>query len=98
MADEKIDRPASPNSPGTPRKRRRWLRALLIVVVVLIVIVLLLPTILSTGIGTAIVEGQINSRIKGSVQIDSLSTGWFTAARVGRITIKDPSGKTIAVI
>ncbi len=87
----------TPPVPPTPRKKRRglWWKILLSIVGVMLLLVLLAPTLLSTGAGKEFVLGQVNSRIAGSVEADSLSMGWFSGASMRNLRVKDPQGKVI---
>ena len=77
------------------RKRRRWPMVVGIVVLLLVLLVLAIPSMLCTGPGVRFIESQINSRISGSVQIGRMSLGWFTPAKLNRVTLKDPNGDVV---
>ncbi len=81
------------NTPA--RKRRRWPIVVGIVLLLLVLLVLAIPSMMCTGPGVRFVESQINSRISGSVAIGRMSLGWFTPAKLNRVTLKDPNGDVV---
>ncbi len=86
----------SNGGPNTPaRKRRRWPIVVGIVLLLLVLLILAIPSMLCTGPGVRFVEAQINSRISGSVAIGRMSLGWFTPAKLNRVTLKDPNGDVV---
>ncbi len=86
----------TPSPAPAPKKRRgRWWKILLAIVILLLLLVLLAPTILSTGFGTGIILAQINKRIAGTVQADSISIGWFSGASITNLRLNDPDGKEV---
>ena len=87
--------PSPAPAPAPPKRRGRWWKILLGIVVVLLLLLLLAPTILSTGFGTSIILGQINKRIAGTVQADTISIGWFSGASITNLRLNDPDGKEV---
>ncbi len=86
----------SNGSANTPaRKRRRWPIVVGIVLLLLVLLILAIPSMMCTGPGVRFVESQINSRISGSVAIGRMSLGWFTPAKLNRVTLKDPNGDVV---
>jgi hypothetical protein len=58
---------------------------------------LLLPTLLSS-MGKSFILSQVNNRIAGTVNADSISLGWFSGASVRNLSVKDPDGKVILTV
>ncbi len=85
--------PSAPKS--SPPRRRRWPLILGGLFILLILLLLALPSLLCTGPGVAIIESQINSRIRGKVTIDQLSLGWFSPAGIQGLTVRDPAGNVV---
>jgi hypothetical protein len=53
------------------------------------------PYLLSTGPGTALVVGIVNSRIKGSIAIEDLSLRWLGPIRVGGLKLLDEDRRVV---
>lgn len=84
------------DTPTTPRKnKRRWLRIVLGLLVLIVLLVLLAPTLLSTGPGKSFVLGQVNKNLRGRVEADAISVGWFSPARVSGLRVYGPDGQQI---
>lgn len=104
MSDQnKQDTPSTQdNTPAnSPQKkhRGRWLAGVIIALVVIVIIfVALLPTLVSSSAGTRFVLGFVNGAIPGTVKVDSLSVGWFSALEVNNLTIDDPDGKQVVSV
>jgi hypothetical protein len=79
-------------APATPRRKRRWLRALIVVLAIIMVLIAALPTLVSWGLGQGLIRSAINKSINGTVAIDTLSVGWFSPLKMHGFTITDRSG------
>ncbi|HTV48476.1 MAG TPA: hypothetical protein VMG59_08525 [Phycisphaerae bacterium] len=79
----------------TPTHRRRWPWIVGGTALLLILIILALPSLLCTGPGVRFIESEIDSRIKGQVQIDRLTLGWFSPIAVEGLSLRGPSGEMI---
>ena len=63
---------------------------MLAVLLVLVVgVILLAPTLISTGPGTRFALGLVNSRIAGSVEVNSLNVAWFGPQLVEGLRVRD---------
>ncbi len=88
-------------SSVSPRKgwlRRWWWRVALAVVLLLLVLVAAAPTLVSSGLGTRLVLSFVNGSIPGTMEIDDLSLGWFSATRVEGLRLRDPDGQVVASV
>jgi hypothetical protein len=85
-------------TPSPRKRKKRWVKVVIGVVVVLVIVVLLLPTLLSTGAGKGFLLGEVNGRIAGNVEAESVSVGWFSGASARNLTVKDAEGKVILVV
>ncbi len=83
--------------PTRPRRRRlrRWLAVLLAAAVLLVVLVALLPTLLSTGPGNALLLSVANRFIPGMFEADRIQLGWSGGLRVSQATLRDPDGAVV---
>lgn len=90
------ERPSAPakHRPAR-RRRRRWVRVLLVAGVLLIILVLAAPYILSTGIGTALAVGVINTWIEGNAQLDGMSLSWLGPIQLTGLSVSDPDGREV---
>ncbi|MFW6061812.1 MAG: hypothetical protein ACOC93_03295, partial [Planctomycetota bacterium] len=80
-----------------PRKPRRWRWWILapVVVIVLAVLVALLPQLLSTPPGTAVLLGVANGRIRGTLAAEDLSLSWGGPIRADGLVLRDPAGRPV---
>ena len=97
MDDEKTPPPDQPPAPPPRRrsKRRLALYALAAVVVVLLAVIALLPTLLSTGPGTRVVERVAGGQINGRVTIGDLSLGWLSGVRAVDVKVFDHDDRNV---
>ena len=97
MDDEKTPPPDQPAAPPPRRrsKRRLALYALAAVVVVLLAVVALLPTLLSTGPGTRVVERIASGQVEGRVTIGDLSLGWLSGVRAADVKVFDDDDRNV---
>jgi len=96
MPDAPIADPV-PVSPS-PRRKRRFAIVLGAVGLLLLVLVLLLPACLSTGPGTRLAISVANGYVNGSIALDDLSVGWFSATRVRGLVITGDDGQPIVSV
>lgn len=64
------------------------------VVAVLVLLILLLPTLLSTSVGKHAILGQVNKSLDGTMEINTLSVGWFSGLKLTGVDFKDKAGTT----
>ncbi|WP_432797373.1 hypothetical protein [Poriferisphaera sp. WC338] len=96
MTEESNSKPAEQNKP---KRRLVWIGYTIGgIILAFVVIVLLLPTVISTGAGTRLVVRVIDGKIPGSVQIESVSLGWFTGQYVSGLRLFDPEGKEVLLV
>lgn len=82
-----------PPDERKPRRRgRRLLRLVFFLVLLLLVLVVAGPKLLSTGPGTRLLLSQINRRIDGQVQAQSLSFAWFSGQRLDGVSYTSSDG------
>jgi hypothetical protein len=86
-----------PAPPPRSKSRKRWWKIALGIVIALFLLILLLPTLLSS-VGKNFLLGEVNSRIAGTVNADSISLGWFSGASIRNLSVKDPDGKVILTV
>ncbi len=91
-ATESTEANAPKRAPG---KGKGLLLAVLGVVLVLVLLVLLLPTIISAGVGRGMVLGVVNDSMRGDVQVNSLSVGWFSGLEITGLELVDEDGATV---
>ncbi len=84
--------PSSPVAPRPRRVRRFAITGLLILLLLAVLLMLLLPTLLSTGPGTAFALGFVNRSIKGKVAVGDLSLSWMSGVSLRGLEVFDPSG------
>jgi hypothetical protein len=80
------------------RKRRRFVRVLAVVGVLLLLLILLVlfaPTIASTAPVRSFALGKVNQNLNGKVEVDGLSLGWVSGAKVNGLRVLDASGQPI---
>ncbi len=78
---------------GRGRFRRRALRIVIVLLVLAIAAVVLLPCLISTQAGKRFVLGQINQRLDGQLEAQTLSMSWFNGLRLSGLTYADASNK-----
>ncbi len=78
---------------GRGRFRRRALRIVIVLLVLVIGAVVLLPYLVSTQAGKRFVLGQINQRLDGQLEAQTLSMSWFDGLRLSGLTYADASNK-----
>jgi hypothetical protein len=79
------------------KKRSRTKKILWILggtVGVLMLLILLLPTLLSTSVGKQVILGKINKSLDGTMEINTLSIGWFSGLKLTGVNFKDKTGDT----
>lgn len=89
---------ADATPPEPPRKRRRLRRLLKIVLLVVLLLAILTavaPYALSTGPGTRLVVAIANSQLRGAIDIEDLSLGWFSPTRIRGLRLFDPQGRLV---
>ncbi|MEJ5260212.1 MAG: hypothetical protein WHS88_08495 [Anaerohalosphaeraceae bacterium] len=65
-----------------------------IVLAAVCVLLSLVPTLLSSRIGTSFLLAQLNRSLDGTLTLDDLSLGWFSGVRVQNLRWKDAAGQT----
>ena len=65
---------------------------------VLITAVLLLPTLLSTPVGTAWALSQVNRRIPGRVSAESMTLAWWGGQKLEGLTLTGDDSETVATL
>jgi hypothetical protein len=77
----------------TKRKPKSWIRRIVMAAVWLIVIVAVLlalaPSLLSSGLGTKIVQSKLGKALGGTVEMGNLSLGWFSGLKIDNLTFTD---------
>ncbi|MEL7498936.1 MAG: hypothetical protein AAFN77_15115 [Planctomycetota bacterium] len=80
----------SSETQKTPRRKRRW-----IALILLMAFVFLLPNLIGwTGLHQTAINYYL-SDFSGSVEVDSMSTGWFQSVTLDGISITDANGETV---
>jgi len=99
--EKKSGRPARPDmtssagqEPSPKKRRRRW-RTLTIVILVIAGIIWLLPYLVSTGTGSAVVVSLLNDYTEQDIKISKLSLSWLGPCRITELNIRDPQGREI---
>jgi hypothetical protein len=64
--------------------------------VLALMLIALAPTILSSGMALSIIVDQVNKQLNGSIQIGSLSLGWFSGITAHGIRVFDQNQAQIA--
>ena len=80
---------------SNPPRRFRFLRFLLISSIVIAVVLFLLPTIL---VNTSLKQYAINKAtadLNGTVEIDSISAGWFSPVSLQSVILNDSQGQPV---
>lgn len=94
--------PTPPTLSNPAPRKKRLLKWVLIAagggVVVLGLGILLLPTLLSTGPGKSFVLGQVNSLLKGRIEIDSWSLGWFSPLSLTGLKVYDDQNRLAVAV
>lgn len=89
-------------TPGTPPKKRSWLKIILIalgvIALLVVALILLIPTIVSSPAVVNGVLGKVNATIPGKVQVKGLSLAWFSGQSITGLVITGADGKTIVSI
>jgi len=94
-------------TPGKVKRKRRggihrvlrWtLRGAVGAVVILAIVVAALPTLVSTGAGTAWVVDAINQRLPGRVEIDKMKLAWIKSQSLEGVRLYDPAGDVVGSI
>ena len=71
---------------------RKLVKFVVVPIVLLLVFIALLPTLLSTGFGRSIVEGQIGGTFGTEVAIGDLDAGWRSGIALTDFVIDNPEG------
>lgn len=61
-------------------------------------LVLVTPTLLSTGAGKSFVVGKINASLKGKIEIESWSLGWFSPISVTGVKVYDDQNRLAVTV
>jgi hypothetical protein len=89
--------PDSPREPG--RRRRRWRRITAIVVLCIliagVVLVIALPTVLSSRYGTRRALAILNSRLRGTVEVQDLELSWGGPLKLDGLSVLDPQHRQV---
>jgi hypothetical protein len=86
-----------PRQDVTPKTRSRTKKTLCILgglFVVIVLLVLLLPMLLSTSLGKRMILGKINKSLDGTMEVDTLSVGWFSGLKLTGVNFRDNTGNT----
>ncbi len=83
---------APPDERNPRRRGRRLLRLVFFLILLLIVLVVAGPKLLSTGPGTRLLLAQVNRRIDGNLQAQSLSIAWFSGQRLDGVSYTSADG------
>ncbi|MGD9647294.1 MAG: hypothetical protein AB7U73_16395, partial [Pirellulales bacterium] len=79
-----------------PQPKRRGSRLLLMPLAGLLLLVALAPSIVSyTPLGTWLVD-RVAGDLRGDLRVGGISIGWFSAARIDRIELRDDDGELVA--
>ena len=77
----------------TKRKPKSWIRRIVMTAVWLIVIIAVLlalaPSLLSSGLGTTIIQSKLGKALGGTVEMGNLSLGWFSGLKIDNLTFTD---------
>ena len=89
----------SPAEASKPRKRRRWPRRLAIAVVVLfcllVALVALAPFLASTRAVTHVLLATANDKVKGTIDVGSVSLSWGGPLEVRDFRVLDPEDREV---
>jgi hypothetical protein len=90
-----------PGKNPAPAKKRRFTRALVLKilgagVLLLVLLVLAAPTLIGSWPIKPIIMGQVNNRVNGKVEVQSLSLGWFSGIKVTGVRVMNAEGAQIA--
>jgi hypothetical protein len=88
-------------APGSYRKNRlrRWVVRLTVIAGLgIVTLVVLLPTLLSTGPGTAWLLDRVNATIPGTITADDLTLGWLGNQQLEQARLTDNDGSFVASI
>jgi hypothetical protein len=83
---------APPDARKPRRRGRRLLRLVFFLLLLLVVLVVAGPKLLSTGPGTRLLLAQVNGRIDGNLQAQSLSFAWFSGQRLDGVRYTSADG------
>lgn len=95
MATNKQVEQGEANSEQTAKHHRRWPYVILGIVIGVAGVALLLPTLLSTRIGTGYLASWVNSQFKGSIQVNDLATSWRGPTAITGVQVRDPEGRKV---
>ncbi len=87
------------STPRTARsgRARRWFVVLAVLLLVLVLVTALAPTVLS-GPGKGWVTEAFDESRAGSLEIESMSLGWFGEQTVENAVLRDPAGEVVATV
>ncbi|MCG3181587.1 MAG: hypothetical protein BIFFINMI_03985 [Phycisphaerae bacterium] len=103
QADSRGPAPAAsaPPAAATPvrrKRRRRWLRVLAVFLLLLVALVAFAPIIASTPPVRSLILSRVNREIRGTIQLDDLSLGWFSDQRLRGVRLLDADGIEIVSV
>lgn len=77
------------------KRRRRWPIVVGGIVGIIGLLVLLVPS-LAGAVAPGVVASRLKGRFPGTVDVGSVSLGWFSSQRVGPVVLRDERGKDVA--
>lgn len=81
------------------KPRRRWPLFFVTLCTLLLVLVGFAPTIVSlTPLGPKLVASAAAGKLNGSLEVSSVSVGWFSPTQVRGVIVKDKDGATLATV
>jgi hypothetical protein len=89
---------ATPPAPTHRKRRRRFIRVAAVLGILLLLLLLLIalaPTLAGTAPVRSFALGKVNQNLHGKIEVDDLSLGWLSGAKVNGLRVLDASGQPI---
>ncbi len=68
---------------------RRLLKAVVLLIILIVALLALTPMLLSSGLGTTIIQSKLGKALGGTVEMGNLSLGWFSGLKIDNLTFTD---------
>jgi hypothetical protein len=68
---------------------RRLLKAVVLLIILIGILLALAPSLLSSGLGTTIIQSKLGKALGGTVEMGNLSLGWFSGLKIDNLTFTD---------
>jgi hypothetical protein len=99
--DDSLDEEEPTTLPRSRKKKRRraWPFFSLLLLGLICGTVLLAPTLISlTPLGPNMVQAAAKDQLRGSLQVQSVSFGWFSPVRLTGVVVNNAEGQTLGVV